>query len=121
MNRPVVSCSGLTGREEITFQESTPWSPYIPKLHRSPIEPLSEPPSCARRADTDNAEPILTTSESAPRDSRAFVIEQPKNSPEIPETLTVALENVRHEDDHSEDGNTPSHACGRWSTATDRT
>ena len=38
------------------------------------------------------------------------MIEQPKNSPEIPETPTVTLEIVRRgEDDHSEDDNTPSH------------
>jgi hypothetical protein len=58
----------------------------------------SEPPSYGRRADPGNAEPILTTSESTPRDSRALVIEQPKNSPEIPETPTVALEIMRRQD-----------------------
>jgi hypothetical protein len=34
--------------------------------------------------------PILTTPESAPRYSRAFVIEELKTSREVPETPTVA-------------------------------
>lgn len=48
------------------------------------------------------------------------MIEQPKNSPEIPETPTVALKNMRRwEDDHSEDGDTPSDLYGRFLPATD--
>jgi hypothetical protein len=42
-----------------------------------------------------------------------------KSIPEMPE---IALEKLqREEDNHSEDGNAPSHLCRRWSTATDRT
>lgn len=114
--------TALPGEKKSPFKNRPPWSRYLPKPHGSPIEPPSEPPSYGRRADPDNAEPILTTSESAPRDSRALVIEQPKNSPEIPETPTVALEIMRRDrDDNSEDGNTPSHVYRRWSTATNRT
>jgi hypothetical protein len=41
---------------------------------------------------------------------------------EIPETLIITLEKMRREeDDHSKDGNTPSHAYGHWSTATNKT
>jgi len=54
------------------------------------------------------------------------VAERPENSPEIPETPTVALESVRRgdndhgDDDHSDDGNTLSRFRGHWSTETDK-
>jgi hypothetical protein len=48
-----------------------------------------------------------------PKDFGAFITKRPENSPEIPETLIIALEKRRgEEDDRSEDGNTPSHAYG---------
>jgi hypothetical protein len=48
--------------------------------------------------------------------------ESARESIEIPETPAAAFEMMwPEEDDHGDDGNTPSHSCGGWSTATDRT
>jgi hypothetical protein len=52
--------------------------------------------------------------EPAPKNSRAPVIEQVESPLKILETPEVALEKMqREEDNHSEDGNTPSYLCGR--------
>jgi hypothetical protein len=73
-----------------------PWSPLYRRHQRTLNSPPSEPPSDALRADTDNVKPILAASEPPPEDTRA-VIDQPGDSPEIPGTTTVTLDNVRRE------------------------
>jgi hypothetical protein len=71
---------------------------------------------------TDNSRSPSIEFEPAPKDSRAFVPKRLENSSEIPETPIIALKKMRREEgDHSEDGNTPSHAYGHWSTATNGT
>jgi len=76
----------------------------------------------ALHAGTDSPRSSLIEFEPAPKDSRAPVTERVESSLEIPETLEITLEKMqREEDSHSEDGNTPSHLYGRWSTSTDRT
>ena len=58
--------------------------------------------------------PLSAEFEPAPKNSRAPVIEQVESPLKIPETPEVALEKMqREEDNHSEDGNTPSYLCGR--------
>jgi hypothetical protein len=64
--------------------------------------------------------PASTELERPLKDSRGPVAERAENSPEIPETPTVALESMRRgDDDHSDDGNSLSHFRGHWSTETD--
>jgi hypothetical protein len=89
------------------------------KLQQRSDKPLDDVSVDALHTGTDGSRSFSTELEPAPKDSRAFVTERPENSPEIPETPTVALEEMRRGD--SEDGNTPSHAYGHWSTATNRT
>jgi hypothetical protein len=84
-------------------------------LHK-PLDNLSVD---ALHIGTDSSRSPSTELEPSPKDSRAFITKRPGNSPEIPETLIIALEKMRREeDDHSEDGNTLSYAYGHWSTAT---
>jgi len=67
-----------------------------------------EPSLGVLRVEADNAEPILTACGSPSEDTRP-VIDQPKDSPEIPETLVVTLNNVRRSgDDRGDDGSAPS-------------
>lgn len=76
----------------------------ISKPHGSPIETTSEPLWDAVCANTDNAGPILTVSESPPEHAEGL-IGQPGDLPEIPEIPTVAFSNVRSkEDDRRNDG-----------------
>ena len=42
---------------------------------------------------TDGSKSPSTELEPAPKDSRAFVIKRPENSPEIPETPIITLKN----------------------------
>src|SRR2546423_6253920 len=76
----------LRGRPCIASSSSTP-----PRLF-----PTSRPVERqGLRAGTDSLEAASTELERPPKDSRGPVAERPENSPEIPETPTVALESVR--------------------------
>jgi hypothetical protein len=98
-----------------------PWSPLYRKLQQHSSKPLDNPTVHTLPAGTDSPGSPSTEFEPAPKDSKALVTERVESSPEIPKTPAVALEKMRREEDsHSEDGNTPSHAYGRWSTETDR-
>lgn len=91
-------------------------------LQQRSNKPLDNPGVDALHTGTDSSRSPSTELEPAPRDSRAFITKRPENSPEISETPVIALGKMRHEkDDHSGDGNPPSHAYGRWSTAANRT
>jgi hypothetical protein len=71
---------------------------------------------------TDSPRSLSTEIEATLKHSRALATERLGSSLEIPEILAVVLERIRREkDDPSNDGNTPFHVCGCWSTATDRT
>jgi hypothetical protein len=97
------------------------------KLQQHSATPLHNQPTVeALHAGTDSLESTSTELECPPKDSRGPVAERPENSPEVPETPTVALESVRRgDDDHSDDGNTLSHfrgyltvgGSGPWLTA----
>ena len=81
-------------------------------------KPLGNPIVDALHAGTDSPRapfgPPSAEFEPAPKNSRAPVIEQVESPLKIPETPEVALEKMRREEDnHSEDGNTPSYLCGR--------
>jgi hypothetical protein len=92
------------------------------KLQQLSDKPLDDLSVDTLHTGTDSSRSPSTELEPAPKDSRAFVTKRPENSPEIPETPIIALEEMRRkEDDHSDDGNTPSYAYGHWSTATNRT
>jgi hypothetical protein len=92
------------------------------KLQQRSDKPLDDLSVDALHTGMDSSRSASTELEPAPKDSRAFVIKRPENSPEVPETLTIALEKMRREeDDHSENGNTSFHAYGHWSTAANRT
>jgi hypothetical protein len=76
------------------------------KLQQRSDKPLDDLSVDALHTGTDSSRFLSTELEPAPKDSRAFVIERPENSPEIPETPIVALEEMRREEnDHSENGN----------------
>ena len=65
-------------------------------------------------ANTTSLEPTSTNFERPLKDSSGPLAGQPKNSPEISETPTVAFKGVRRGgDDHSDDGNTLSHFRGQ--------
>jgi hypothetical protein len=70
---------------------------------------------------TDSSRSPLTELEPALKDSETPITERLESSLEILETPAAALEIMRHEDDHGDDGNTPSHLYKGRSTATDRT
>jgi hypothetical protein len=91
------------------------------KLQQHSPTPLHNQPTVeALHAGTDSLESASTELERPPKDSRGSVAERPENSPEIPETPTVALESVRRgDDDRSDDGNSLSHFRGHCSTETD--
>src|SRR2546423_15407685 len=91
-----------------TWQELYPrknvrrWSKLYDKLQQQ-----------ALHAGTNSLESTSTDFERPLKDSSGPLAGQPENSPEIPETPTVALESVRRGgDDHSDDGNTLSHFRG---------
>jgi hypothetical protein len=88
-------------------------------LQQRSNKPLDNPSVDVLHTSTDSSRSPSTKLEPAPRDSRDFITKRPENSPEIPETPVTALEKMRREKD--ENGNTPSHAYGRWSTAANRT
>jgi hypothetical protein len=80
-------------------------------LQQRSNKPLNSLSVNALHASTDSFRSASTELEPAPRDSRDFITKRPENSPEIPETPVIALGKLRREKgDHSEDGNTPSHA-----------
>jgi hypothetical protein len=90
---------------------------HKPQLH--PTTSLHNPTIDTLHAGSDSRGSILTELEPPPNDFRALAIELSKISP--PETLVIALENIsREQDDHSNDGNAPSHLRQFWSTETDR-
>jgi hypothetical protein len=75
------------------------------KLQQRSDKPLDNLSVDALHTGTDGSRSPSTDLKPAPKDSRAFVTKRPENSPEIPETPTIALEKIwREEDDHSEDG-----------------
>ena len=85
---------------------------YTPKVKGIPTSPLDNPTADALHAGTDSSRSPLTELRPAPKDSKAPVTERLKSSPEIPETPVAALEMARYkENDHNNDGNTPSHLC----------
>jgi hypothetical protein len=65
--------------------------------------PPSQPPSDALRAAADNVEPALAACAPSPEDTRAL-INQAEDSPEIPETPTVTINDIRRERDNQDDG-----------------
>jgi hypothetical protein len=83
------------------------------KLQQRSDKPLDDLSINVLHTGTDSSRSPSTELEPVPKDSRAFVTKRPESSPEIPETPAATLEMMRREeDDHSEDGNTPSHAYG---------
>jgi hypothetical protein len=83
----------------------------IRRLQQRSDKPLDNLTFDALHAGTDSSRSPSIELEPAPKDSEAPVIERLKSSLEIPET-PAALEMMRHEeDDHGDDGNTPSHLC----------
>jgi hypothetical protein len=89
---------------------------YTPKVKHSD-KPLDNPSVDALHAGADSPRSPSAEFKPAPKSSRAPVIERAESPLEIPEIPEVALEKMRREEDnHSEDGNTPSHLCGRWLT-----
>ena len=109
-------------RKSYPWKNVPRWSKLYDKLQQHSATPLHNQPTAeALHADTDSLKSISTEFERPPKDSRGPVAERPENSPEIPETPTVALEGVRRgDDDHSDDGNALSHFRRHWSTETDR-
>jgi hypothetical protein len=98
-----------------------PWSPLHRRLQQHSDKPLDNLTVDALHPGTDNSRSPSTELEPTPKDSEAPVTERLESSLEIPET-PAALEMMRHEeDDHGDDGNTPSYLCEGWSIATDRT
>ena len=84
-------------------------------LHLAGTISLEECPSVVKiirqalHAGTNSLESTSTDFERPLKDSSSPLAGQPENSPEIPETPTVALKSVRRGgDDHSDDGNTLS-------------
>ena len=83
-----------------------------PKSQGHSDKPLDNLTFDALHAGTDSSRSPSTELEPAPKDSEAPVTERLESSVEIPETPAAALEMMRHEeDDHGDDGNTPSHLC----------
>lgn len=80
----------------------------IPLEECSFVVPLQSPAVDALHADPDSLACTSTELEPPSKDSTALIAERSDMSREIPETSAVALENVRHEHSHGEDGNPPS-------------
>jgi hypothetical protein len=84
-----------------------PWSPFYRKHRRALFSPSSESSLDALCAGVDNVEPILTASEPPLEDARA-VVEGRGCSLKIPETPTVAPDDVQPEEGgHKEDDDIP--------------
>jgi hypothetical protein len=118
----LVNMEPTPGRKPYPWKNVPRWSKLYDKLQQHSATPLHNQPTVeALHAGTDNLESASTEFERPPKDSRGLVTERPENSPEIPETPTVALKSMRcGDDDHSDDGNTLSHFRGHWLTETDR-
>jgi hypothetical protein len=85
-----------------------PWSPLHRKLQQHST-PLHNPTFDALQAGTDSVRSASTEFEPPPSDSQVPTAERPEISQEIPETPTVAVNNVRHEDNKSDNGDPSSH------------
>jgi hypothetical protein len=98
------------GRKPYPWKNVPQWSKLYGKLQQHSATLLHNQPTVeAPHAGTDSLESASTELERPPKDSRGPVAERLENSPEIPETSTVALESVRRgDDDHSDGGNTLS-------------
>ena len=82
------------------------------RLQQYSDRPLNNLIFDAMYAGTDSSRSPSTELEPAAKDSEAPVTERLESSLEIPETPAAALEMMRHEEDnHGDDGNTPSHLC----------
>ena len=91
------------GRKLYPWKNVPRWSKLYDKLQQQ-----------ALHAGTNSLESTSTDFERPLKDSSGLLAGQPENSPETPETPTVALKSVRHGgDDHSDDGNTLSHLRGQ--------
>jgi hypothetical protein len=102
------------GGKRSPWKHPPPWSKLYRKLQQHSATPLHTSTIDALHTGTDSLG-------SASTDSRALVTEWPENSPEIPETPAVALEDVqREEDDHSHDGNILFHFVRPWLAETDK-
>jgi hypothetical protein len=111
------------GKKKRLWINVPPWSPLHRRLQQCSDKPLNDLTVDALHPSTDSSRSPSTELEPAPKDSEAPVTERLESSLEILETpAAAALEMMRHEeDDHGDDGNTRSHLCEGWSTATDRT
>jgi hypothetical protein len=84
------------------LEEYTFWVLY-PSQRPALNLPPSQPPSDALRAAADNVGPALAACEPSPEDTRAL-INQAGDSPEIPETPTITIDDMRREGDNQDDG-----------------
>jgi hypothetical protein len=103
------STAATPGRREHPRVNPPPWSKLYHKLQEHSDKPLDN-----LTVDTPHASLTSPPSElkPAPKDSGPPVTERLESSLEIPETPAVALEMMRcEEDDHGDNGNTPSHLC----------
>jgi hypothetical protein len=112
--------SGHIWRKEIPSEECPFVVPLHRKLHQHFTTALYNPTVDALHADMNTLGSPLTEFEPPPKDSRALVAKWPEISLEIPDT-PAALENVWHEDDHSDDGNIPLSFMMMLVAETDRT
>ena len=110
------------GKKKSPWINTPLWSPLHRRLQQRSDKPLDNLTVDALHPSTDGSRSPSTELEPVPKDSEAPVSERLESSLEILETPAAALKMMRHEeDDHGDDGNTPSHLCEGWSTATNRT
>ena len=81
------------------------WSLLHRKLHSVPPRLFIIQPLIRSQAGTDSIRSIPTEFEPPPNNSTALTTERSEISPEIPETPTVAVDSVRHEENDSDDDN----------------
>jgi hypothetical protein len=112
------STAATPGKKKHPFINIPRWSPLHRRLQQRSDKLLDNLSVDVLHTGTDSSRSSSTKLGPTLKNFKAFITKQPENSPEIPETSIKRM--WGEEDDHS-DGNTPSHACGRWSTATDRT
>jgi hypothetical protein len=93
------------GGKNYPWKDVPSWTPLHRKLQQYSTAPLQRPTVDALHANLDGLASISTEFESPPKDSATLMAERPKISPEIPETPSVSIGNVRCEDSHSSDGN----------------